>query len=48
MLLADSRLRTMPDDRYTPLGEWDSSTLPDLDEHAEFRRVRVYRATRPG
>lgn len=48
VLLADSRLRVMPDDRYLQLGEWDSSTLPDLDEHAEFRRVRVYRAAPPG
>lgn len=44
VLLADSRLRVMPDAHYQLLGEWPSSTLPDLDEHAEFRRVRVYRA----
>lgn len=44
VLLADSRLKVVPDARYVKLGEWPSSTLPDLDEHAEFRSVRVYRA----
>ena len=44
VLLADSRLRQMPDDRYRLLDECESCTLPDLDEHAEFRRVRVYQA----
>lgn len=44
VLLADSRLRQMPDAQYQLLGQWPSSTLPDLDEHAEFRQVRVYRA----
>lgn len=44
VLLADSRLRRMPDDAYRLVGEHDSCTLPDLDEHAEFRRVRVYHA----
>lgn len=46
VLLADSRLKVVPDERYLKLGEWPSSTLPDLDEHAEFRSVRVYRAAR--
>lgn len=46
VLLADSRLKLMPDERYQWLGEWPSATLPDLDEHAEFRRVRIYRAKR--
>ena len=44
VLLADSRLREMPDPAYRRLGEWPSATWPDLDEHAEFRRVRVYAA----
>jgi predicted nicotinamide N-methyase len=44
VLLADSRLRNMPDTSYRLLGEYDSCTLPDLDEHAEFRRVRIYGA----
>lgn len=45
VLLADSRLRNMPDSTYRLLEERASSTLPDLDEHAEFRRVRVYQAS---
>lgn len=44
VLLADSRLRHMPDSTYRLVSEHDSCTLPDLDEHAEFRRVRVYHA----
>lgn len=48
VLLADSRLRHLPDEQYQRLGEWESSTVPDLDEQAEFRRVRVYRAARNG
>lgn len=46
VLLADSRLREMPDPAYRLQGEWPSATLPDLDEHAEFRQVRVYAASR--
>lgn len=47
VLLADSRLREMPDTAYTLLEECLSSTQPDLDEHAEFRRVRIYAAGNP-
>lgn len=42
VLVADSRIRDFSHPRYRKLGEWESNTLPDLDESPEFRRVSVY------
>ncbi len=44
VLVADSRIRDFSHPRYRKLGEWESNTLPDLDESAEFRRVSIYAA----
>lgn len=42
VLVADSRIRDFSHPGYSRLGQWDSNTLPDLDESPEFRRVTVY------
>ncbi len=42
VLVADSRIRDFAHPRYQKLGEWQSNTLPDLDESPEFRRVSIY------
>ncbi len=42
VLLADSRIKDLAIDWLCPLGEYQSSTWPDLDESAEFNRVRLY------
>lgn len=42
VLVADSRIRDFSHPRYQKLGEWESNTLPDLDESPEFRRVSIY------
>lgn len=43
VLVADSRIRDFSHPGYRLLGQWDSNTLPDLDESPEFRRVTIYR-----
>jgi len=42
VLVADSRVRDFSHPGYRRLGQWESTTFPDLDESAEFRRVSVY------
>ncbi|MEP5766343.1 MAG: 50S ribosomal protein L11 methyltransferase [Halieaceae bacterium] len=42
VLVADSRVRDFSRPGYRRLGQWESNTLPDLDESAEFRRVSIY------
>lgn len=42
ILLADSRLRNLLVEPFCRLGEYCSSTWPDLDESAEFNQVRLY------
>ena len=42
VLVADSRVRDFNFPGYSKLGEFESSTLPDLDEFDEFRRVSLY------
>jgi predicted nicotinamide N-methyase len=42
-LVADSRLRRFDFEGYREIGRDASHTLPDLDESAEFREVRLYR-----
>jgi predicted nicotinamide N-methyase len=44
VLVADSRVRNFNYPRYRQIAGREASTLPDLDESAEFRRVRIYRA----
>lgn len=41
-LVADSRIRNFEFPGYHKLGEWQSNTMPDLDESAEFRQVSLY------
>ncbi len=43
VLVADSRVRDFRFPGYERIAQYDSSTLPDLDESAEFRRVSLYR-----
>ena len=42
VLVADSRVRDFDYDGYRKLGEWRSTTLPDLDEFDEFGNVSIY------
>lgn len=44
VLVADSRVKDFAHPAYRQLGRFDSGTVPDLDESAEFRDVRLYRA----
>ena len=46
VVLADSRLRQFSHSGYQRLGQWQSSTWPDLDESPEFRTVSVYASSR--
>lgn len=48
VLVADSRVKDFNFPPYTLLGQHDSCTLPDLDESAEFRDVRLYVADSTG
>lgn len=43
VLVADSRLKALPEPRLACVAQSDSSTVPDLGEHSDFRRVRIYR-----
>ncbi|MDX1552167.1 MAG: 50S ribosomal protein L11 methyltransferase [Marinobacter sp.] len=45
VLLADSRMRELGDDRYRQQAVIEARTWPDLHEFEEFNRVRVYQAT---
>ncbi|MDZ7669998.1 MAG: 50S ribosomal protein L11 methyltransferase [Gammaproteobacteria bacterium] len=42
ILVADSRLATLPDSDYRPLGEIDALTFPNLGEFDEFGTVRLF------
>ncbi len=42
VLLADSRVKNFNHPPYVEIDRCDACTLPDLDESAEFRDVRVY------
>jgi predicted nicotinamide N-methyase len=44
VLIADSRVKQFDHPSYSQIGRRQSSTLPDLDESAEFRDVRIYAA----
>lgn len=45
VLLADSRVKDFSAPGYCQLDARESSTLPDLDESATFRDVRIYRGS---
>lgn len=47
VLIADSRVKNFDHPPYRQIGGYASCTIPDLDESAEFRDVRLYRAERP-
>jgi predicted nicotinamide N-methyase len=44
VLVADSRLKHFDHPRYREIARRESCTVPDLDESAEFREVRIYLA----
>ncbi len=44
VLIADSRVKDFRHPRYRQIARHTSCTLPDLDESAEFRDVRIYLA----
>ena len=44
VLIADSRVKNFDHPPYRQIARCDSCTLPDLDESAEFRDVRIYLA----
>ena len=44
VLIADSRVKNFDEPPYRQVALRESCTLPDLDESAEFRDVRIYRA----
>jgi predicted nicotinamide N-methyase len=44
VLIADSRVKNFDFPPYRQIAQWDGCTLPDLDESAEFRDVRIYAA----
>ncbi len=44
VLIADSRVKQFDHPPYRQIGRRQSCTLPDLDESAEFRDVRIYAA----
>ncbi|WP_166266647.1 class I SAM-dependent methyltransferase [Marinobacter caseinilyticus] len=46
VLLADSRIKDLADDRYQLQATVDGRTWPDLQEFEEFNTVRIYRARR--
>lgn len=46
VLVADSRIKDFNFPPYRQIGRAEATTLPDLDESAEFRDVRIYLADR--
>lgn len=44
VLIADSRVKDFNQPPYRQIGRYSGCTLPDLDESAEFRDVRIYLA----
>lgn len=43
ILIADSRVRSIPLEGVETVTTMEASTIPDLDESPEFRRVSIYR-----
>ncbi len=48
ILIADSRVRSVPLAGVQTIAQMEASTIPDLDESPEFRRVSIYRWSRDG
>ncbi|SFN15381.1 50S ribosomal protein L11 methyltransferase [Marinobacter pelagius] len=48
VLLADSRVRNLGNDRYEKQAVIEARTWPDLNEFEEFNRVRIYRVKAGG
>jgi len=46
VLLADSRVRDLADERFVEISETECRTWPDLNELEEFNRVKLYLARR--
>lgn len=46
VLLADSRIKDLSAPGYAWIGQYSSSTWPDLDEFDDFRHVNLYRGAR--
>ncbi|MFO1430461.1 MAG: 50S ribosomal protein L11 methyltransferase [Candidatus Competibacteraceae bacterium] len=44
ILVADSRVKSLDLPPYRKIAELTATTLPDLDEPGEFRRIGIYRA----
>lgn len=44
VLLADSRVKTLPSSAYTLVDTQEARTWPDLNEFEEFNQVRIYTA----
>ncbi len=47
VLIADSRVKNFDHPPYQQIARCDGCTMPDLDESAEFRDVRLYRTIAP-
>lgn len=43
MILADSRMKTLPSQRFQLIETHEARTWPDLNEFEEFNQVRIYR-----
>ena len=43
IIIADSRVKSIPLPRVEVLAHYETSTVPDLDESPEFRHVSIYR-----
>lgn len=44
VLLADSRMKQLPDPAYVKIATIEARTCPDLNEFEEFNQVRIYKA----
>jgi hypothetical protein len=42
VLLADSRMKVLPSDKFQLLETHEARTWPDLNEFEEFNQVRIY------
>ena len=47
VLIADSRVKELPEDRFVPLEQLRLKTVPDLFEDEEFNNIVIYRSHDP-
>lgn len=47
VLIADSRIRVLPDPDYRSIGSLEALTMPNLGEFDEYREVRFFHRRRP-